>query len=57
MDKLQHLLETAFGQRTAPRAPQGPNEFTLERQRAFEESARKVEALRKARLARSTTKH
>ena len=57
MDKLQHLIETAFGQPTAEKAPQQPNAFTMERQRAFEESARKIEALRKARLAHAATKH
>ena len=57
MDKLQHLIETAFGQPAPEKAPQQPNEFTLERQRAFEENARKIEALRKARLAQSATKH
>ena len=54
MDKLQNLIDTAFGQRAAERALQEPNEFTVERQRAFEESAKKIEALRKVRLARSS---
>jgi len=53
MDKLQHLLDTAFGNVTAEKPPQEPNEFTRERQRSFEESARKMEALRKVRLGRS----
>jgi hypothetical protein len=53
MDRLQHLLDTAFGQPAAPHAPQKPNEFTIQRQRAFEEMARKVEELRRARLAQS----
>jgi len=52
MDKLQHFLNTAFGQPAAERAPQGPNEFTIERQRAFEATAKKIEALRQIRLAR-----
>jgi hypothetical protein len=54
MDKLQHLLETAFGQPEAKRLPQEPNDWTVERQRAFEKSAKKIEVLRKARQARST---
>jgi hypothetical protein len=53
MDRLQHLLSTAFGQPAAPHAPQEPNEFTIQRQRAFEEMARKIEELRRMRLARS----
>ena len=52
MDKLQHLLNTAFGQLKADRAPQGPNEFTIERQQAFEATAKKIETLRQMRLAR-----
>ena len=51
MDRLQPLLETAFGTRDAERAPQEPNEFTIRRQEAFEETARKIEALRQARLS------
>ena len=50
MDKLQDLLNTAFGQPLAEWAPQEPNEFTIERERAFEEAARKVAALRQKRL-------
>jgi len=57
MDKLQHLLETALGQSDAQRAPQEPNEFTKERQRAFEERARKIEALRRLRMAQLETRH
>jgi hypothetical protein len=53
MQKLQDLLDKAFGKPAALREPQGPNEFTLERQRDFEERARKIEALRRARLAQS----
>jgi hypothetical protein len=53
MDKLQHLLKTAFGQPMAERPPQGPNKFTIERQRAFEEAGRKVAALRQKRLERT----
>jgi hypothetical protein len=57
MDKLQDLLDVAFGKVTGTKPPLEPNEFTLERQRAFEESARKIEALRRARLARSEPGH
>jgi hypothetical protein len=57
MDKLQHLLETAFGQPQAERPPQGPNEFTIERQRAFDEVAQKIEALRLMRLAKGPARH
>jgi len=56
MDRLQHFLDTTFGNVTAERPPQQPNEFTVERQRAFEESARKMEALRKVRLGRSDSR-
>jgi len=28
MDKVQHLLQTAFGQLQAQREPPGPNEFS-----------------------------
>ena len=54
MDKLQRLIDTAFGRPAAERAPQAPNEYTLERQRAFDESAKKIEALRRARMAQQT---
>jgi hypothetical protein len=50
MDRLQYLIDHAFGQPEAQRAPQGPNEFTIARERALEEKARKIDALRKARL-------
>jgi hypothetical protein len=52
MDKLQHLLKTAFGQPGAERAPQGPNQFALERELALKETSKKVAALRQMRLAR-----
>lgn len=57
MNRLQHLLDTAFGKSAADRAPQEPNAFTAERQRAFEETARKIERLRRARLERSAPTH
>jgi hypothetical protein len=53
MDKLQHLLDTAFGQPAAAREPPAPSEYSLERQREFEKRAEKTAALRKARLSRS----
>jgi len=57
MDKLQHLLDTAFGQPNAEREPQAPSEFYVARERELAERARKIEALRQARLARDATKH
>jgi hypothetical protein len=55
MNRLQHLLDTAFGKPAADRAPQEPNAFTVQRQRAFEETAQKIERLRRARLEKSAT--
>lgn len=57
MDKLQHLLDTAFGQPAAERAPQQPSELTIQRQREFNERMKRIEVLRAARLARTTTRH
>jgi hypothetical protein len=57
MNKLQHLIDTAFGKPSAERVPPEPNEFTIKRQRAFEETARKIEQLRRARLGTSAAKH
>jgi hypothetical protein len=51
MNKLQWVLDFAFGNSQPERASQEPNEFTIQRQRAFEETARKIEALRQARLS------
>lgn len=51
MEKLQQLLDAVLGDSTSKRPPQEPNDFSVERQRAFEESAKKIEALRRARLA------
>jgi hypothetical protein len=53
MDKLQQLLDTAFGQPDTVREPQAPSEYFIERQREFEKRAEKIAALRKARLDRS----
>jgi hypothetical protein len=50
VDRLQYLLKIAFGTHAATRVPPEPNEFTVQRQRAFEETARKIETLRQARL-------
>ena len=52
MEKLQEIVDTVFGAINNQPAPQSPNEFTVQRQRAFDESARKIEALRRARLER-----
>jgi hypothetical protein len=54
MEKLQEIVDTVFGAITNQPAPQPPNEFTVQRQRAFDESARKIEALRRARLGRTS---
>lgn len=54
MEKLQQLLDTAFGQRDRVHEPPAPSEYFIERQREFEKSAQKIAALRKARLSRAT---
>lgn len=54
MEKLQEIVDTVFGAINSQPAPQPPNEFTLQRQRAFDESARKIAALRRARLERTS---
>ena len=54
MEKLQEIVDTVFGTVNNQPVPQSPNEFTVQRQRAFDESARKIEALRRARLDRRT---
>jgi len=56
MEKLQHLLDTAF-RKQAEREPQRPNEFTVERHRTFDEAAKKIEALRQARLRHGKPVH
>jgi hypothetical protein len=50
MDKRQEIVDAVFGAVNNQPAPQPPNEFTVQRQRVFDESARKIEALRRARL-------
>ena len=54
MEKLQEIVDTVFGAVYNQPAPQSPSEFTVQRQRAFDESARKIEALRRARLERKS---
>jgi len=55
MEKLQEIVDTVFGTVNNQPEPQSPNDFTVQRQRAFDESARKIEALRRARLERTST--
>lgn len=50
MEKLQDIVDTVFGAVSNRPSPQSPNDFTLQRQRAFDERAQKIEALRRARL-------
>ena len=52
MEKLQEIVDTVFGAVNNQPTPQSPSDFAVQRQRAFDESARKIEALRRARLAR-----
>lgn len=51
MQKLQSMLDKAFGAPKAPREPERPSEGFLERERALAERAKKIELLRQARLA------
>ena len=48
----QDILDRVFGQSPSPREPQQPNEFTLARERELAEKAKKIEALRRARIDR-----
>lgn len=50
MEKLQAMLDKAFGSARAPREPERPSEGFLERERAFAERAKKIESLRQARV-------
>lgn len=43
MEKLQDMIDTAFGDTDHKPAGQSLSEVAIERQRAFTESARKVE--------------
>ena len=54
MAKLQDIVDAVFGAVSNQPAPQSPNDFTLQRQRAFDERAQKIEALRRARLERTS---
>lgn len=54
MQKLQAMLDKAFGTPRAPREPERPSEGFLERERALAERAKKIEALRQVRLAGAT---
>jgi DeoR/GlpR family transcriptional regulator of sugar metabolism len=49
---MQELLDRTFGRAAAPREPQRPTDMTLARERELAEQARKIEELRKARIAR-----
>jgi hypothetical protein len=49
--KLQEMIDSAFGAKEALRTPQVPTEMVKERERAFSDRARKIEALRQARLS------
>jgi hypothetical protein len=51
MQKLQDMLDKAFGSAPAPREPERPSEAFLQRERAFADRAKKIESLRKARVA------
>lgn len=53
---IHELLDQTFGQRITPREPQQPNEFTLARERELAEQAKKIEALRKARIDREMSR-
>jgi hypothetical protein len=49
--KLQDMIDAAFGASDTPNPIQAPTEVFMERERAFSEQAKKIEALRQARLA------
>jgi hypothetical protein len=49
LTKLQDMIDRAFGEQ-AIREPQRPGGDVLERERAFGERARKIEALKRARV-------
>jgi hypothetical protein len=54
MEKLQAMLDKAFGAPRTPREPERPSQGFLERERALAERAKKIELLRQARLAGPT---
>ena len=51
MDKLQQVIDAAFGQRDVVREPPPASEFFLQQQRRLAQQAEKIAALKKARLA------
>ena len=51
MEKFQAVLDQAFGAVKSSREPERPSTAFLERERAFAERAKKIEALRQARIA------
>ena len=56
MEKLQDMIDTVFGDIAHKPPAQSLNEGAVERERAFAESARKLETLRAARLAKAQSK-
>jgi hypothetical protein len=50
MDKLQHMIDGLLGDIDSRPPPQQPGEFAIQRERLFEENARKIEQLKQARL-------
>jgi hypothetical protein len=56
MDKLQDMIDAVFGDIDHKPAAQSLSEVAIERERAFAESARKLEALRTARMAKAKSK-
>jgi hypothetical protein len=55
LTKLQEMIDAAFGAQ-AVREPQRPGGDVLERERAFSERARKIEALKQARVQHEQSK-
>ena len=56
MEKLQDMIDTVFGDIDQKPAAQSLSEVAIERERAFAESARKLEVLRAARMAKAESK-
>ena len=56
MDKLQDMIDRVFGDVDHKPADQPLSASAVMRERAFEEGARKLEALRAARLAKAQSK-
>lgn len=50
MHKLQDMIDTVLGDIASKPLPHPKDHSTLERERAFAESARKVQVLKEARL-------